>query len=106
MTPEPRLVARRGSLVFQAREEAAQDRIVGQRLTVPDFLAGVDVDHRRHRLFRGVGEARDLGRGHGERRLLHQHDVVFAGESGEQVRTQRRDDEQRGDADGRDLREK
>ena len=47
-----------------------------------------------------------FGAVHGDRRLLHQHDVVLAGESREQVRTQRGDDEQRCDADGGDLREK
>ena len=42
----------------EVREEAPQQRIVEQRVALPHFLARVDVDHRRHRLLRGVGEAR------------------------------------------------
>ncbi len=91
------------SSVGQPREESPHDRIVGERIALPDLLAGVDVDDRWHRLARRVGEALDLGRSDGGGSFLDEHDVVAPGEAREQIGPQRDHDEKHRQADRGDL---
>ena len=103
--PEARHALERHAL-GEIREVAAHHRVVGERAPRPHFLARVDVDHRGHRLPRGVRVTRDRRRHHRSRRLLAQHDAGFARAAAtEQVGTQRRDDEQRREAQRAGLRE-
>ena len=107
ITPEPRLVCFRCGRALEIGKEAAEQRVVRKRIAGADGLAGVDVHDRRHGLLCGVRIARDAGRLRSawRPRCVTMTLPALPDSARQQVRAQRRDDEQRRHAERAGLRE-